>query len=127
MLKVGTRVLTGADGRIEPARLAAIADAAAGLRERDRQVLVVSSGAVGLGQHALRLDRAPTDLEERQACAAVGQSRLVGLYAEAFSRRGHLPAQVLLTQGDFDDRVRYLNLRSTLMTLLRRASADQSS
>ena len=120
VLKVGTTVLTGPDGGVDGARLEAIVAAAADLRRRGRQVLVVSSGAVGLGKNALGLDRVPVDLEERQACAAVGQSRLVGLYEEAFSRFGHLSAQVLLTEGDFDDRLRYLNLRSTLMTLLRR-------
>ena len=120
VLKIGTRVLTRDDGRVALARLFAVVEAAAELRAQGREVLVVSSGAVGMGKDVLGLDRMPAELEERQACAAVGQTRLMGLYEEGFSRLGHLCGQVLLTQADFDHRVRYLNLRSTLMTLLRR-------
>ncbi len=120
VLKVGTRVLTRRDGRAALARLFAVVETAAELREAGREVLIVSSGAVGLGKEVLGHDSLPTSLEERQACAAVGQTRLMRLYEEGFSRLGLLCAQVLLTQADFDDRVRYLNLRGTLTTLLRR-------
>ncbi len=120
VLKVGTRVLTRQDGRAALARLFAVVEAAAELRETGREVLIVSSGAVGLGKEVLGHDSLPTSLDERQACAAVGQPRLMRLYEEGFSRLGLLCAQVLLTQADFEDRVRYLNLRGTLTTLLRR-------
>lgn len=120
VLKLGTRVLTHDDGRLALARLFAIVEEAANLVRAGREVLVVSSGAVGLGQAALGLEAPPVELEERQACAAVGQTRLMGLYSEGFSRLGVVCGQVLLTQGDFDDRARYLNLRSTLQTMVRR-------
>ncbi len=120
VIKLGTRVLTHDDGRIALSRLYGVVEAAAELLARDRDVLIVSSGAVGLGREALGFEVTPDDLEERQACAAVGQGRLMGLYDAGFGRLGRLCAQVLLTQGDFDDRIRYLNLRSTLETLLRR-------
>ncbi len=119
VLKIGTRVVAHGDGRVALARLFAAVEAAAALAERGREVLIVSSGAVGLGKDALGFDHVPAELRLRQACAAVGQTRLMGLYEEGFSRLGRVCGQVLLTQSDFDDRVRYLNLRSTLMALLR--------
>ncbi len=120
VLKVGTRVLTHTNGRLALARLFAIVEAAAELQGAGREVLVVSSGAVGLGKESLQLDHMPMELHVRQACAAVGQSKLMGLYDSGFSRLGLVCAQVLLSQGDFDDRTRYLNLRSALNALLRR-------
>jgi glutamate 5-kinase len=120
VLKVGTRVLTHDSGRLALARLFSVVEAAATLRLEGREALIVSSGAVGLGRDALGFTETPVDLAERQACAAVGQTRLMGLYHEGFARLGLVCGQVLLTQSDFDDRLRYLNLRTTLETLLRR-------
>ncbi|MCP4867275.1 MAG: glutamate 5-kinase [Proteobacteria bacterium] len=119
VVKVGTRVLAHDDGRPALSRLFAIVEQLGALAASGTDVLLVSSGAVGLGREALGLTSAPVQLEERQACAAVGQSRLMQLYSEGFGRVGAVAAQVLLTEGDFDDRVRYLNLRSTLNALLR--------
>ncbi len=119
VLKVGTGVLAHRGGRLALARLFAVVEAAAELRELGREVLLVSSGAVGLGKDALSLARTPEELMERQACAAVGQTRLMGLYDGGFSRLGLVCGQVLLAPGDFDDRMRYLNLRGTLTALLR--------
>jgi len=118
VLKLGTRVLTHDDGRLAFSRLVTIAETAADLRRSGRDVLLVSSGAVGLGCEALELESFPVEIETRQACAAVGQSRLMSLYQDAFSRLRLVCGQVLLSEGDFDDRERYLNLRSTLTTLL---------
>jgi glutamate 5-kinase len=120
VIKLGTRVLTHDDGTLALARLFGVVEAAAGLARAGREVLIVSSGAVGLGRDALGLAGQPLSLADRQACAAVGQSRLMGLYDAGFSRLGQVAAQVLLTQSDFDDRERYLNLRGTLAALLRR-------
>jgi glutamate 5-kinase len=117
VLKLGTRVLTHDDGSLALARLFAVVEAAARLIRSGREVLLVSSGAVGLGMDALGL-KGTTELAERQACAAVGQTRLMQLYSDGFSRLGLQCGQVLLTQSDFDDRLRYLNLRSTLEALL---------
>jgi len=119
VVKVGTRVLAHDDGRPALSRLFAIVEQVGALVAGGAEVLLVSSGAVGLGREALKLTAPPLQLEERQACAAVGQSRLMQLYSEGFARVGAVAAQVLLTEGDFDDRVRYLNLRSTLNALLR--------
>lgn len=120
VLKLGTRVVAYEDGRLALPRIFSVIDTAVRLREEGRDVLIVSSGAVGLGMEALGMVKVPTELEERQACAAVGQTRLMSLYSDGFQRMGHRCGQVLLTRSDFEDRLRYLNLRSTLTTLLRR-------
>jgi glutamate 5-kinase len=119
VLKLGTRVVTHDDGALAHSRLIAIAEAAAELRSRGKEVLIVSSGALGLGRDALGLARTPTEVDERQACAAVGQTRLMSLYQEAFARMGIVCGQLLLTEADFDDRERYLNLGAALEALLR--------
>lgn len=120
VIKLGTRVLTHDDGRPALGRLFAVVEAAARLRRAEVDVLVVSSGAVGLGIDALGFEQRPTEMADLQACAAVGQSQLMSLYREGFTRLGIVCGQVLLTQSDFDDRERYLHLRATLLALLRR-------
>jgi glutamate 5-kinase len=84
-----------------------------------REVVIVSSGAIGLGAQQLGLSGKPRTLELKQACAAVGQSRLMALYQEGFGQKGLVTAQVLLTEDDFGNRSRYLNLRTTLQKLLK--------
>lgn len=120
VIKIGTRVLTHDTGRIALTRFFHIVESAAALRAEGREVLLVSSGAVGLGAEALSLTAIPSVLAERQACAAVGQSRLMALYQEGFAHFRLACAQLLLTQADFENRERYLNLRNTLEELLRR-------
>jgi glutamate 5-kinase len=120
VVKLGTRTLTRPDGHVALARWSAILEGLVDAHRRGVEVLVVSSGAVGLGAVRLGLAEVPRELVERQACAAVGQSRLMGLWEQGFSRFGLVAAQVLLTQGDFDQRPSFLNLRSTLLALLRR-------
>jgi glutamate 5-kinase len=79
---------------------------------------MVSSGAVGLGMERIGVAERPTELSRIQACAAIGQSRLMAIYDDAFDKLGFRTAQVLLTEDDFRDPVRYGNLRSTLVSLL---------
>jgi glutamate 5-kinase len=80
-------------------------------------VALVSSGAIGAGVGRLGLGRRPTDLPHLQACAAVGQCALMQAYQECLAAHGAHAAQILLTAGDFDSRVRYLNARHTILTL----------
>lgn len=120
VVKLGTRTLTRADGQVALARWSAIVEGLVDAHRQGVEVLVVSSGAVGLGAARLGLAEVPRELVERQACAAVGQSQLMGLWEQGFGRFGLIAAQVLLTQGDFDQRASFLNLRSTLLALLRR-------
>ena len=118
VLKMGTRVFTKDDGRLALARLSAIVEAAAALRDQGAEVLLVSSGAVGLGLDGLGIDETPNNVALRQACAAVGQTRLMALYQDGFAQYGLTCGQILLTESDFGNRRRYLNLRRTLTTLL---------
>jgi glutamate 5-kinase len=118
VVKVGTSVVRRPDGGLALGRLGALVEAVAALRGQGRQVLLVSSGAIGLGWRRLGFDRRPTALADQQACAAAGQMALTGLYDSLFSRLGVGVAQVLLTEDDFDDRSRYLTLADTLERLL---------
>src|SRR5271165_5418943 len=118
VIKVGTNVVMRDDGRLALSQLYGIAESVARLRQQGRDVLMVSSGAVGLGMERLGLASRPTELSQIQACAAIGQSRLMAIYDDAFDKLGCRTAQVLLTEDDFRDPARYSNLRSTLVALL---------
>src|SRR5947209_8366839 len=117
VVKVGTNVLTRADGTLEPANIQALADQLQRLRASGRKVVLVSSGAIGAGMGRLGLGARPTDLRQLQACAAVGQTFLMRAYEDCLARHGTPTAQILLTAGDFDSRARYLNARNTIVTL----------
>ena len=119
VVKLGTNVIMRPDGKVALGLLCGLVEGIAALRDGGIDVLVVSSGAVGLGVERLGLPSRPTALAQVQACAAVGQSRLMALYDDAFDRLGCRIAQVLLTEGDFRDPVRHANLRATLDSLLR--------
>src|SRR5947208_2418988 len=89
-----------------------------GLRRTGKEVVLVSSGAVGAGMGVLGHSKRPADLAELQACAAVGQSRLMTVYEKLFARSDLHVAQVLLTHDDLEHHERHLNARNTLITLL---------
>jgi len=118
VIKLGTNVVMRDNGRLALSRIYSIAESVARLRELRREVLMVSSGAVGLGMERIGLTVRPTELTQIQACAAIGQSRLMAIYDDAFDKLGFRTAQVLLTEDDFRDPARYANLRSTLVSLL---------
>ena len=116
VVKIGSALVV--DGaRPREAWLAGVAADIAAARARGTQVIVVSSGAIALARATLRLG-GRLRLEEKQACAAVGQIRLAQAWAEALAAHGMVAAQLLLTLGDTEDRRRYLNARATLRTLL---------
>lgn len=117
VIKVGTNVVMSDDGPVAVGRLYSLVESVAALKRAGRDVLLVSSGAVGLGAERLGLDSHASHLATKQACAAVGQSRLMALYEHGFERLGHVVAQVLLTEDDFTDPERYHNLRATLEAL----------
>lgn len=99
-----------------------LAEGVAGLVKRGAQCVIVSSGAVAAGLPVLGLKERPADLATRQACAAAGQSRLMGLYSEKFGAHGLRVAQLLLTHGDLDSRMRRENAGNTLEKLLERGN-----
>jgi glutamate 5-kinase len=119
VVKIGTSVLTGRAPGIATRRFASISEQAAALIAEGRQVIIVSSGAVGLGVLRLGLLRRPEAIPQKQAAAAVGQIDLCRRYERAFARRGLAVGQLLLTRGGISDRERFLNARHTLAELLR--------
>ena len=118
VIKVGTSLLRGSESRSTEQVIADLADSLCGLWERGEPVALVTSGAVGLGCHALGRSQRPSELEALQAAAAVGQGRLMTLYDRAFGRHGRCVAQVLLTRSDLASRRRYQNACRTLEQLL---------
>ncbi len=117
VVKVGTRVLTHEDGTLNHDRVTAIAEQLVQLMDQKRQMVLVSSGAVGAGIGRLGLRQRPVDLAQLQAVAAVGQSSLIEAYNHALESHGRRAAQILLTADDLNDRMRYLNVRNTLLAL----------
>ena len=117
VVKLGTNVLSRPDDTLDEDRIADLCDQIHRLRKTGRQVVVVSSGAVGAGLGVLGLAERPTDLPHLQAAAAAGQAQLIRRYDEALRRHGYHAAQILCTGNDFKQRDRYLNIRNTLNTL----------
>jgi glutamate 5-kinase len=118
VIKVGTSLLRGTPERGTDAVIGDLATSLSGLWRRQEPVVLVTSGAVGLGCHALGHGQRPSELEALQAAAAVGQGRLMTLYDQAFARHGRCVAQVLLTRSDLGSRQRYQNACRTLEQLL---------
>jgi glutamate 5-kinase len=117
VVKVGTSVLTGPDGTLDPARIDHLAEQISLVMDQGRKVALVSSGAVGAGMGQLGWKRRPENLRQLQAAAAVGQAYLIRAYDEGLRRHRRHAAQLLLTHEDFDSRPRYLNVRNTLHAL----------
>ncbi len=119
VVKLGTGILTAEVGRLDAACLAQIAEQIAEMRRRGLEVVVVSSGAVGLGMGRLGLKQRPSRLAEQQTCAAVGQSILTETWQSAFAPHGIIVAQLLLTRDDVRGRRRHVAIRDLLEELLR--------
>src|SRR6267378_4130904 len=120
VIKIGTSIVTGSGGEIRAQHMTPLVNSMAELKKSGRQVVLVSSGAVGLGAGRLGLHSSRlADLVIRQACAAVGQSVLMQAYEQLFRVHDVRIAQVLLTEDDFSDWKRYTNLRRTMEKLLK--------
>ena len=120
VVKLGTGVLTDSRKLIDPAQLEQLVAQVAELKKSGKEVVLVTSGAVGAGMGALGYAARPTNLAEKQACAAVGQTRLMAVYEKLFAAHNLVVAQVLLTHDDLEHHERHLNARNTLVTLLQR-------
>jgi glutamate 5-kinase len=118
VIKLGTHVVIRESGDVATERVMNLVAGLVRQRRAGRDLVLVSSGAVGMGMSLLGLRQRPRSLGLRQACAAVGQGHLMALYAKAFADLGVVAAQVLLTHEDLADRDRALCLRTTLMRLL---------
>ncbi len=120
VLKFGSGILTNPRGNnLDRRQFARLSAEVAALVRAGHEVVVVSSGAVAAGMSVLGLAERPRELAARQACAAVGQSRLMETYSKMFARHGLHVAQLLLTHGDLDSRTRHDNARNTLAQLFK--------
>ncbi|OFZ72401.1 MAG: glutamate 5-kinase [Betaproteobacteria bacterium RBG_16_64_9] len=118
VIKVGSSLVTNDGQGLDRKAIASWAGQISALRAQGREVALVSSGAIAEGMQRLGWTRRPHAMHELQAAAAVGQMGLVEVYESCFREHGLHTAQVLLTHADLADRQRYLNARSTLLTLL---------
>lgn len=119
VIKVGTRLLTYETGKLNLGIIEKLVREMADLKNQGKDVVLVSSGAVGAGIGRLGLKRKPVSIQERQAVAAIGQGLLIQFYEKLFAEYGHMVAQVLLTREDLENRKRYINSRNTLLHLLK--------
>ncbi len=119
VIKLGTSTLTHANGKLNLYRIEQLVREMADLHNRDLEVILVSSGAIRVGANRMGMKKIPTTIPEKQALAAIGQGALMQLYEKLFAEYNLTVAQVLLTRGDFDERIRYLNATNALLALLK--------
>ncbi|MDP2136683.1 MAG: glutamate 5-kinase [Candidatus Didemnitutus sp.] len=123
ILKFGSGILSSPKGTsLDRRQFARLSAEVAALVQAGHQCLIVSSGAVAAGMDALGLAERPRELAARQACAAIGQTRLMELYGKMFARHDLHVAQLLLTHSDLDSRTRHRNARNTLEQLFARCN-----
>lgn len=119
VVKIGSALLVDrSTGILKADWLASLMDDVAALAKSGKQIVLVSSGAIALGRHTLKLPKGALDLEHSQAAAAVGQISLAHAYQDFANRHGLITAQILVTLGDTEERRRYLNARNTIERLL---------
>lgn len=119
VVKVGSSLVTNEGRGLDDVAIASWARQIASLRAAGKEVVLVSSGAIAEGMKRLGWAKRPTNIDELQAAAAVGQMGLAQVYETKFAEHGITTAQILLTHADLADRARYLNARSAMFTLLR--------
>lgn len=121
VLKFGSGILANTEGNtLDAEQIRRLSSEVAALVHAGHECIVVSSGAVAAGLAVLGLQERPEDLASRQACAAVGQSKLMQMYASMFADHQLNVAQLLLTHGDLDSRMRHQNVKNTLSRLFER-------
>lgn len=119
VVKIGTSTLTHGTGKLNLNLIDKLARELVNIANEGKEIIMVSSGAVGVGMGKLGMCQKPKSIPEKQAAAAVGQGILLHMYEKMFGEYGQAVAQVLLTRDDISDRTRYLNARNTLTTLLK--------
>ncbi len=117
VFKFGTNVLRNDDKEISLSRIYSFIEDVSKLHKQGKEIIIVTSGAVGLGAKKLNADSSES-LSIKQACAAVGQSQLMSIYDDGFGKYSINTAQILLTEDDFSNRIKYLSLNNVLNTLL---------
>lgn len=117
VFKFGTNVLRGDDGEISLSRIYSFIEDISKLHKQGKEIIIVTSGAVGLGANKVHCETAG-DIVLKQACAAIGQTSLMSIYEHGFDKYKITCAQVLLTEEDFSQRIKYLSLSNVLEKLL---------
>ncbi len=117
VFKFGTNVLRNDDREISLSRVYSFIEEISKLHRKGKEIIIVTSGAVGLGSKKLGVDSSES-LSVKQACAAVGQCQLMSIYEDGFNKYSINTAQILLTEDDFTNRIKYLSLNNVLNTLL---------
>ncbi len=118
VVKLGTNLLTGGSGNLNMDIMSSLTTQVAQLHREGYEIIIVSSGAVAAGRQKLGLSREKRGIPFKQVLAAVGQSQLMNIYDQLFSKHSMVVAQALLTKSDLIDRSGYLNARNTLLALL---------
>ncbi|MDR2846043.1 MAG: glutamate 5-kinase, partial [Candidatus Methanoplasma sp.] len=118
VVKVGTSSITQGGSGVSENFMDSVAGQIKTLRDQGKEILIVTSGAVGLGMKALKVKPNPNDIPIKQAAASVGQSILMQKWNESFDKHGILAGQILLTMDVYSDRESTLNLNNTIDTLL---------
>ena len=118
VVKVGTSTLAHPTGRLNIRRVESLCKTLADLKNAGHQIVLVSSGAIGMGVGKLNLPGRPTDMPTKQAAAAVGQCELMYTYDRLFEEYHHTVAQILLTGSDVENELRHRNFRNTIFRLL---------
>lgn len=118
VVKVGTSTLAHATGRLNIRRTSALCRVLSDLKNQGHEVILVSSGAIGMGVGKLGLREKPSDIPTKQAAASVGQCELMYTYDRLFTEYNHTVAQILLTGADFSAEDRHENFNNTLHKLL---------
>ena len=118
VVKIGSNVLTRADGRLDVTRVSALVDQVSWLRGRGHEVILVSSGAVACGRSELRVDHVLDSVEQRQLYSALGQVKLIGLYYDLFREHGLHVGQVLTMKENFEPGEQYDNQRACMTVML---------
>ena len=118
VIKIGTSTITHPTGRLNIRQMEALCKVLSDLKNAGNEVILVSSGAIGMGVGKLRLGKKPVDVPTKQASAAVGQCELMYTYDKLFSEYRHTVAQILLTADDIADPARHENFQNTIQRLL---------
>ena len=120
VIKIGTKVIASKDSGLDANRIDEIACQIEEIMGQGIDVILVTSGAIGAGMRLLNMKKRPSDLASLQAAAAIGQYHLMNMYGEFLKKKHYKVGQILLTQEDFNDRKRYLNIKHTINALLER-------
>ena len=118
VIKIGTSTLTHATGHLNIRRVEKLCEVMSDLKNAGHEIILVSSGAIGMGIGKLSLKSRPTDIPTKQAAAAVGQCELMYIYDKLFSEHNHTVAQILITGADVQNEERNRNFKNTLYRLL---------